>query len=118
SAIAGLVRAPRHGDGVSAATAATPTTTAPTTSPTPATPLTPAPGATGRPLAQSAVYTSRHGVLNFTLVASQQAVMIARRRIPAKGYNGSFAAPTLVAAPGDLVKVKLVNHLDEPTNLH
>ena len=83
-----------------------------------ATPLDPAPGAAGRPLVAPAVYTSHHGVLDVTLVASQQRVMIAGRRVLAKVYNGSFVAPTLIAAPGDLVRVKLVDHLDEPTNLH
>jgi suppressor of ftsI len=83
-----------------------------------ATPLDPAAGANGRPLRQPAVYTSRHGVLAVTLVASQRRVPTAGRRVLAKVYNGSFTAPTLVASPGDLVRVTLVDHLDEPTNLH
>ncbi|HEY6526708.1 MAG TPA: multicopper oxidase family protein [Solirubrobacteraceae bacterium] len=107
---AGLVLSGRH-DGVGAATAAVATLPA-------ATPLDPAPGAAGRPLVAPAVYTSHHGVLDVTLVASQQRVMIAGRRILAKVYNGSFTAPTLIAAPGDLVRVTLADHLDEPTNLH
>jgi len=57
-------------------------------------------------------------VLNVTLVASSRVVRIAGRRIVAKVYNGSWVAPTLSIAPGDLVKIKLVNHLREPTNLH
>ena len=65
-----------------------------------------------------AVYASRHGVLDVTLVTSEQRVTIAGRPVLAKVYNGSFAAPTLVASPGDLVRVKLVDHLDQPTNLH
>jgi suppressor of ftsI len=52
------------------------------------------------------------------LVASQRRVPTAGRRVLAKVYNGSFTAPTLVASPGDLVRVTLVDHLDEPTNLH
>jgi len=36
----------------------------------------------------------------------------------AKVYNGSFVAPTLMIRPGDMVRLKLVNCLDEPTNLH
>jgi suppressor of ftsI len=83
-----------------------------------ATPLDPAAGANVRPLRQPAVYTSRHGVLAVTLVASQRRVPTAGRRVLAKVYNGSFTAPTLVASPGDLVRVTLVDHLDEPTNLH
>ena len=81
-------------------------------------PLRPARGAGGAPLREPRVYRSRHGVLNVTLVASSRMVRIAGRRVIAKVYNGSWVAPTLSIAPGDLVKVKLVNHLDEPTNLH
>ncbi len=33
-------------------------------------------------------------------------------------YNGSFPGPILRAAEGDLLRVLLVNGLDEPTNLH
>ena len=64
------------------------------------------------------MYVSHHGVLNVTLVVSARRVTIAGRRILAKVYNGAFTAPTLVAWPGDEVRVRLVNHLDEPTNLH
>ena len=118
---AGLVLSGRHDDGVAAATAAV---AASVTAPAvpgaagPATPLDSAAGATGRPLRQPAVYTSHHGVLDATLVASQRRVLLAGRRVLAKVYNGAFAAPTLVASPGDLVRVTLVDHLDEPTNLH
>ena len=33
-------------------------------------------------------------------------------------YNGRFPGPLLRAAEGDLLRVELVNRLDEPTNLH
>lgn len=33
-------------------------------------------------------------------------------------YNGSLVGPTLRASPGDRIELKLVNSLDEPTNLH
>ncbi|HEY1517538.1 MAG TPA: multicopper oxidase family protein [Solirubrobacteraceae bacterium] len=72
----------------------------------------------GHPLAQPAVYTSHHGVLNVTLVASEKRVEIAGQMVLAKVYNGSFVAPTLMIHPGDMVRLKLVNNLDEPTNLH
>jgi len=115
--IAGVVLGARRDDGAAAAT--TPTMTQPpATAPTPGAPIVPAPGAAGRPLVQPSVYTSDHGVLNVTLVASEKSVTIAGRKVVAKVYNGSFAAPTLVASPGDLIRVKLVDHLDQPTNLH
>lgn len=33
-------------------------------------------------------------------------------------YNGAFPGPVLRARPGELLRVELVNELDEPTNLH
>ncbi len=114
---AGLVLGARHDDGAAAAT--TPTMTQPpATAPATGAPLDPAPGATGRPLVEPAVYASHHGVLNVTLVASQKRVTIAGRQVLAKVYNGSFTAPTLIASPGDLIRVTLVDRLDQPTNLH
>jgi len=44
--------------------------------------------------------------------------MIAGQSVLAKVYGDSFSAPTLMVSPGDLVRIKLVDHLDEPTNLH
>jgi suppressor of ftsI len=114
---AGLVIGSRHPGGASAAT--TPTMTQPpATAPTPGAPLRAAPGAAGRPLRQPAIYTSHHGVLNVALVVSSRRVTIAGRQVMAKVYNGAFVAPTLVVSPGDLIRVRLVDHLDEPTNLH
>src|ERR1700722_8524240 len=102
-----------------ASAATTPTVTQPPASAPPSgVPLTPAPGGRGQPLHQPAVYASRHGMLNVTLVASQRRVTIAGRSVMAKVYGDSFIAPTLLVRPGDMVRVKLVNHLDEPTNLH
>ena len=72
----------------------------------------------GRPLTEPAVYASHDGVLNVTLVASEKRVRVAGQTVLAKVYNGSFVAPTLMIHPGDMVRLKLVNHLDEPTNLH
>jgi FtsP/CotA-like multicopper oxidase with cupredoxin domain len=90
----------------------------PASAPTPAVPLQAAPGATGRPLREPTVYASRHGVLDVTLVASRRRVTIAGRSVLADVYDDSFVAPTLVVSPGDLVRVKLVDHLRQPTNLH
>lgn len=33
-------------------------------------------------------------------------------------YDGHLPGPTLVVEPGDLLRVRLVNDLDDPTNLH
>jgi suppressor of ftsI len=69
-------------------------------------------------LVEPPVIASRHGVLNATLVASEERVTVGGQQVLAKVYNGSYAAPTLVARPGDEIKVRLVNHLTEPTDLH
>jgi suppressor of ftsI len=106
-------------DRLAADAATTPTVTQPAaTAPPSGVPLTPAPAGTGRPLAAPPVYASHDGELNVTLVASQRRVTIAGRRILAKVYGDSFVAPTLEVRPGDMIRIKLVNHLGEPTNLH
>lgn len=78
----------------------------------------PGTGASPGELVEPPVIASRRGVLNATLVVSEQRVQIAGQPVLAKVYNGSYAGPTLMVRPGDLVKVKLVNHLSEPTDLH
>jgi FtsP/CotA-like multicopper oxidase with cupredoxin domain len=73
--------------------------------------------ATGE-LVEPPVIRSHHGVLNATLLASEERVTLAGQQVLAKVYNGSYAAPTLLVRPGDEIKVKLVNHLSGPTDLH
>ena len=34
------------------------------------------------------------------------------------GFNGTSPGPTLRVRPGDLLRVRLVNYIDQPTNLH
>ena len=69
-------------------------------------------------MVEPTIYASHHGVLNVTLVASERRVRIGGETVLAKVYNGSLLAPTLLISPGDLVRLKLVNHLHQPTNLH
>jgi len=45
-------------------------------------------------------------------------VRLAGRDTTAWGYNGTSPGPTLRVQPGDVLRVRLVNHLDQPTNLH
>jgi FtsP/CotA-like multicopper oxidase with cupredoxin domain len=60
---------------------------------------------------------SRDGVLDLRLSAAP-GVRLAGRDTSAWGFNGSSPGPTLLVRPGDLLRVRLVNHLDQPTNLH
>ena len=52
------------------------------------------------------------------LEALPASVELAGERVELLTYNGQFPGPVLRAAEGDLLRVDLVNHLDEPTNLH
>ncbi|HEX7744364.1 MAG TPA: multicopper oxidase family protein, partial [Micromonosporaceae bacterium] len=61
--------------------------------------------------------TGRGGVLDVQLVAGPGA-WLAGRDTRAWGYNGTSPGPTLRLRPGDLLRVRLVNALDQPTNLH
>jgi len=65
-----------------------------------------------------AVVASHDGVLHLTLTAARGAMQVAGRRVIAQVYNGSYVPPTLRVRPGDVVRLRLVNGLDEATNLH
>jgi suppressor of ftsI len=64
------------------------------------------------------VLRSRHGVLRATLPVERRVVRIAGARVRAEVYRGSFPGPTLRVRPGDLIELRVVNRLGEPTNLH
>ena len=65
-----------------------------------------------------AVVASHNRVLELTLGAARAAVDVAGRQVIAQVYNGSYVPPTLRVQPGDVVRLRLVNALDETTNLH
>jgi FtsP/CotA-like multicopper oxidase with cupredoxin domain len=75
------------------------------------------PGASGEPLRQPNVLTSRDGVLDVTLTAAA-GVRLAGRDTAAWGFNGTSPGPTLRIRPGDALRVRLLNRIDQPTNLH
>ena len=58
------------------------------------------------------------GGREWLLEADEQEVFVAGARRKAIVYNGSFPAPTLVVDPGDRIALKLVNRLEDATNLH
>jgi FtsP/CotA-like multicopper oxidase with cupredoxin domain len=61
---------------------------------------------------------SRGGLLTLTLQADERDAFVAGENRQAIVYNGSFPGPTLVVDPGDRIKLRLVNRLEDPTNLH
>ncbi|MEO7589122.1 MAG: multicopper oxidase domain-containing protein, partial [Arachnia sp.] len=72
----------------------------------------------GSGLGQPAVLRSKDGVLNLELVVARTEVEIAGIVGRMLTYNGSVPGPTWILRPGDRLEVRLVNNLDEPTNLH
>jgi len=62
--------------------------------------------------------TSTDGLLEVTLVAEETAYTIGDRAAKTAIYNGIYAGPTLRVKPGDTMRITLVNHLDQPTNIH
>lgn len=73
---------------------------------------------TGQALARPPELSSSGGVLAATLEAASGQLQIGGRLATAQGYNGGSPGPTLRLRPGDLLRLRLVNALAEPTNLH
>ncbi len=61
---------------------------------------------------------SAGGLLSVTLRAAPQQIAIGAAGFPGAAYNGEYAGPVLHVRPGDLVHIRLVNALADPTNLH
>ena len=64
------------------------------------------------------VLTSTDKNLTLTLVAATGRGTVAGRDATTLRYNGALPGPTLHLRPGDHLGIELVNHLNEPTNLH
>jgi FtsP/CotA-like multicopper oxidase with cupredoxin domain len=72
----------------------------------------------GENLSAPVVLTSTAGNLNITLEAAASSGPVAGREATTLRYNGGLPGPTLHLRPGDHLGIDLVNHLDQPTNLH
>ena len=72
----------------------------------------------GESLTAPTVLTSTTGNLTLTLEAAAGRGTLAGRDATTLRYNGSVPGPTLHLRPGDHLGIDLVNHLDQPTNLH
>jgi suppressor of ftsI len=72
----------------------------------------------GETFRQPAVVASRAGVLRLSLSPRMATVDVAGQRVSLMAYNGEYVPPTLRVRPGDTLRLKLVNALAQPTNLH
>jgi FtsP/CotA-like multicopper oxidase with cupredoxin domain len=61
---------------------------------------------------------SSNGVLETTLTTGMAKVKIGDREVVSTVYNGLYLPPTLRVRPGDKLRLKLRNELDQETNLH
>ena len=75
-------------------------------------------GVGGGPLVEPAVLRSSGGELQLELTAARGPVRLAGRSATALTYNGCIPGPTLYLRPGDRLRLRLINRLDAPTNLH
>jgi len=71
-----------------------------------------------RPLPALQEFRSNDGVASVVLEAREQTVQIDGITFDAMIYNGDYAGPLIRVHPGDLLNVRLVNHLHESTNIH
>lgn len=62
--------------------------------------------------------SSKGGVLAVTLTAQRSTIRIGGQQAVTEVYDGSYTPPTLRVRPGDMIRLRLVNRLDQPTNLH
>ncbi len=62
--------------------------------------------------------SSVNGVLDIALRAQPTKIAMGDVAVDGMTYNGDHAGPVLRVQPGDHLKIKLINGLDEPTNLH
>lgn len=63
-------------------------------------------------------FTSHRGILKATLVAQDTPVTLGKVAVSAMTFNGEYGGPVLRVHPGDTLKIRLVNRLKLPINLH
>src|SRR5215218_9629334 len=73
---------------------------------------------TGEELTEPEVRQSVDGVLETTLEAKTREVTVAGTKVTSIGYEGQFSGPTLRLNQAETLKLKVINKLDEVTNIH
>jgi len=76
------------------------------------------PSAAVEPLTEPLEYRSHNGDLNVTLEARETAVKLGKFEINGATYNGVYGGPVLRLTPGDVLHLRLINHLPQATNIH
>ncbi|MGZ3366433.1 MAG: multicopper oxidase family protein [Caulobacteraceae bacterium] len=76
------------------------------------------PSAAVEPLKDALEYRSQNGRLDVTLEAQGGPVILGRFKINGATYNGVYGGPVLRVKPGDVLHMRLVNHLAQATNVH
>jgi suppressor of ftsI len=71
-----------------------------------------------QPLADPPEHRSRNGELNVTLEARPTAVKLGLYAINGAAYDGVYGGPVLRLKPGDVLRLHLINHLPQATNIH
>src|SRR4051812_30055514 len=69
------------------------------------------------PLTTPPEYRSENGELRVTLEARESKARLGKFEINAATYNGVYGGPVLRVKPGDVLHVRLVNHLPQATNI-
>jgi FtsP/CotA-like multicopper oxidase with cupredoxin domain len=64
------------------------------------------------------IIKSKDGVLNLTLEAKEGKVVIGGVEQDSNVWNGKYISDTWKVNPGDKIKIKFVNNMKDPTNLH
>jgi suppressor of ftsI len=72
----------------------------------------------GKPFGEPPRLLSRDGALPATLTVAEGEIDVAGAKVRGKSYNGTFPGPTMVVEPGDWIRLRLVNRLDQQTNIH
>jgi FtsP/CotA-like multicopper oxidase with cupredoxin domain len=67
---------------------------------------------------QPSEVASRAGVLRLSLAPVLSTVDVAGQKVTLMAYNGDYIPPTLRVHPGDTIRLRFPNGLDQPTNLH
>ncbi len=84
----------------------------------PVAPPTPFNGVKGEPLREPSVRRSENGVLETSFRAATGETTVAGQTVTTMTYEGEFPGPTLRIRAGDVVRLKLINELEDYTNIH